>query len=215
MAGHHGLQHRVLGKLLGLQFDHQHRVGRAGDDEIEHRILHLLERRVDDDLVLDIADAGAADRAHEGHAGKRQRGGGRDHRENVGIGLHVMAQHRDDDLRLAAEIVGKQRADRAIDQARGERLLVGEPPLPLQEAAGDAPGRERLLLVVNRQREEILPRFGRPGGDDGRQHGGFAPSGEHGAVGLAGDAAGFEHEFAPVQSQLLTLYVEHFFSSFS
>ena len=65
MAGHHRLQHRLLGELLSLRLDHQHRVRRAGDDEIEGRILHLLDCRVDLDLALDEADARAADRAHE------------------------------------------------------------------------------------------------------------------------------------------------------
>ena len=74
MAGHHRLQHGLLGELLSLQLDHQDRVRRAGDDQIEGRILHLLDCRVDPDLALDEADARAADRAHEGHAGEGQRG---------------------------------------------------------------------------------------------------------------------------------------------
>ena len=74
VAGHHRLQHRVLGELLGLQLDHQDRVRRAGDDKIEGRIFHLLDGRVDLDLALDEADPRAADRAHERHAGKGQRG---------------------------------------------------------------------------------------------------------------------------------------------
>ncbi len=172
-------------------------------------ILQLLERRVHDDLVLDVADPRAADRAHERHAGKRQRGRGGDHRENVGIGLHVVAEHGDDHLRVAAEIIGEQRADRAIDQARGERLLVGEPAFALQEAAGNAAGRERLFLVVHGERKEILAGFCRLGGDDGGEHGGLAPGGEHGAVGLAGDAAGFERQLAAAQIEFYFLYVEH------
>ena len=47
VAGHHRLQHRVFAEFLGLQLDHQHRVRRAGDDQIEGRILHLLDGRVD------------------------------------------------------------------------------------------------------------------------------------------------------------------------
>ena len=74
MAGHHRFQHRVLGELLSLRLDHQDRVRRAGDDEIEGRILHLLDGRVDLDLALDEADPRAADRAHEGHAGQGERG---------------------------------------------------------------------------------------------------------------------------------------------
>ena len=74
MAGHHRLQHRVLGELLGLRLDHQDRVRRACDDQIEGRIFHLLDGRVDLDLALDEADPRAADRAHERHAGQGKRG---------------------------------------------------------------------------------------------------------------------------------------------
>ncbi len=83
MAGHHRLQHRLLGKLLGLQLDHQNRVRRACDDKIEGKIFHLLDRRIDPDLALDDAHSSRADRAHERHAGKGQRRRGGDHRQNV------------------------------------------------------------------------------------------------------------------------------------
>ena len=82
--------------------------------------------------------------------------------ENVGIVLQVMAEHGDDDLRLAAEPVGEQRADRAVDQARGQRLAVGQAAFALEVAAGNAAGGEGLLLVVDGQREEILAGLGAP-----------------------------------------------------
>ena len=209
MAGHDGAQHHLFRKLLGLGLDHQHGVGGAGDDEVEVAVLHLVERRVHDGLALDVGDARGADRAHERDAGQAQGGGGGDHGENVGIGLHVMAQHRDDDLRLAAEVVGEQRADRAVDQAGDERLLLRKLAFALLEAAGDAAGRVGLLDVIHGEGEEILAGLGGLGGDDGGEHGGLAPAREHGAVGLTGDAAGFQHELAPAPGQFLALYVEH------
>ncbi len=117
MARHDGLEHDLFGKLLGLGFDHQHRFAGAGDDEVEFGILQFVDGRIDLDFALDIADARRADRAHERDARQGQGGGRGDQRENVGIGLEVMAEHRDDDLRLAAEAVREQRTDRAIDQA--------------------------------------------------------------------------------------------------
>ena len=209
MASHDGLQHDLFGKLLGLGLDHQHRVLGAGDDEVEVGVLHLFERRVDDEFALDPADAGAADRAHERHAGEAQRGRGGDHRENVGIGLHVVAQHGDDDLRVAAEIIGEQRPDRAVDQARGQRLLVGEPAFALEETAGNTAGRERLFLIVHGEGEEILAGLRGLGGDDGGEHGGLAPARKHRAVGLAGDSAGLQHKLAPAPIQFLALNIKH------
>jgi hypothetical protein len=37
VAEHDGAEHDVLGQLLGFRLDHQHGVGRAGDDEVELR----------------------------------------------------------------------------------------------------------------------------------------------------------------------------------
>ncbi len=124
MAGHHCLQHRLFAELLGLQLDHQHGVGGAGDDEIEGRILHLLDRRVDLDLALDHADPGRADGPHERHARQRQGRRSGDQGENVGIRLEIIRQHGRDDLRVAAELVGEKRADRTVDQARHQGFAL-------------------------------------------------------------------------------------------
>ncbi len=45
MAEHHGPEHDLLGQLLRLRFDHQHGVGRAGDDEFERAGLDLVDGR--------------------------------------------------------------------------------------------------------------------------------------------------------------------------
>ena len=134
VAEHHGAEHVVLGQLLGLGFDHQHRVAGAGDDEVELRFLDLVDQRVEHEVAVDQADARAADRTHEGHAGEGERGGGRDHRHDVGIVLEVMAEDGDDDLGLAAEAVGEERADRAVDQARGQRLLLARTAFALEDS---------------------------------------------------------------------------------
>ena len=155
VAGHDGAEHDLFGKLFGLRFDHQHRFAGAGDDEVEFGILQFVDGRIDLDFALDIADARRADRPHERDARQRQSGGRGDQRENVGIGLEVMAEHGDDDLRLAAEPVREQRTDRAIDQAGGQRLLVGKAPFALQKAAGDAPRRKGLFLIMDGQGEKI------------------------------------------------------------
>ena len=75
MAEHHGAEHHVFVELLGFGFDHQHRIGSAGDDEVELGVDHLVQRRVEDELVIGKTDARGADRALERCAGQRQRGG--------------------------------------------------------------------------------------------------------------------------------------------
>ena len=125
MAEHYRAEHDLLGQLLGFRLHHQHRVGGAGDDEVELALDHLVELWVEHVFVVDEADAGAADRAHERRAGQRQCGGGRDHGDDVGIVFQIVRQYGDDDLRVAAPAVGEQRTDRTVDQARGQRVLFG------------------------------------------------------------------------------------------
>ena len=130
--------------------------------------LGLLDRRVEDELAVRVADPGGSDRAQERHAADGQRRRGRDHGQDVGIVLAVMGQHGDDDLGLVPEAVREQRPDRPVDQARGQRLLLGRAALALEEPARDLAGGERLLLVVDGEREEVLAGLDAPGGDGGR-----------------------------------------------
>ena len=209
VAEHHGAEHDLFGQLLCFGLHHHHRVLRAGDDEVELALLHLVEGRIEHVFVVDEADAGAADRAHERRAGERQRGGGRDHRHDVGIVLQVVRQHGDDHLRVAAPALGEQRTDRAVDQARGQRFLFGRTALALEIAAGNLAGGVIFLVVVDGQREEVDAVLGLLGGDDGGEHGGLAVGGQHGAVGLTRDFAGFQRELAAAPVKLYTLDIEH------
>ena len=196
MAEHHGAEHDLLVQLLGFRFDHQHRIGGAGDHQLELGVGHFVERRIKHILVVHEADARSADRALEGHARQRQRGGSRDHRHDVGVVLHVVRQHGDDHLGLVAPAVGKQGTNRAVDQAGDQRLLLGRPSLPLEIAAGDAARGVGLFLIVDGERQEVDAFARRFRGDDGGEHDGLAIGRHHGAVGLTGDLSGFKPERA-------------------
>ena len=71
MAINHRTEHRFFGKDVGFRFDHQHRRLRTGNDEVKTAFLELRERRVEDVLVIDVTDAGRAQRAVEGDTGNR------------------------------------------------------------------------------------------------------------------------------------------------
>jgi hypothetical protein len=159
MTEHDGAEHDVFGQFLGFRLHHQHGVARAGDDEVELGLLHLVDVRVKHVFAADVADAGAADRTHEGHAGKGQRGRRRDHRQNVRIVLQVVLDDRDDDLRVVLVAIGEERADRAVDQAGNQRFLLGRTAFALEVAARDLAGGEGLFLVVDGQREEVEARL--------------------------------------------------------
>ena len=107
MAEHHGAEHHLFAQLFRLRLDHQHGVLRAGDDQVELALGHLVDLRIEHVLVADEADAGGADRAHERRPGKRERGGSRDHGDDVGVVFQVVRQHGHDHLRVAAPAFGE------------------------------------------------------------------------------------------------------------
>ncbi len=192
VAEHHGAEHDLFGQLFGFQFHHHDGVLGAGDDEVELTFRHLIERRIEHVFIVDEADAGAADRAHERRARKSERGRGGDHRDDVGIVLLIVRQHGHGYLGVAAPAVGEQRTDRAIDQARRQRVLFGRTALAFEIAAGNPAGRIVFFGVVDGERKEIDAFLRLLGGNDGGKHAGLAIRGEHRSVGLPRYSAGFQ-----------------------
>ena len=217
VAEHHGAEHDVFVELLGFRFNHQHGVGGAGDDQIELGLYHLVERGIEHIFVVDEADARGTDRALEGRAGYRQRGGGCHQRQDVGIVLHVVRQHGDDHLGFIAPAIDEQGTDRTIDQAGNQRFLFGRTPFALEIAAGNAARGIGLFDVVDGQRQEVDAFARRLRSDDGGEHDGLAVGGEHGAVGLTGDLAGFQLEGTSTPVDLDGMLIEHigFFHGFT
>ena len=74
----HGLEHLVLGDLLGTSLEHADEGGRASKLEIQVGVVALLVGGVDEQLVgVAVAtDAHAGKRAFEGHATHGERGAG-------------------------------------------------------------------------------------------------------------------------------------------
>ena len=111
--------------------------------------------RVDDELVIDDADADGADRAVERDVRERERAAGAVDAEHVGVVFLVGRVDERDDLRLVAEGLREERADGTVDLAGGQDLLLGGTAFALDEAAGDASAGVGKLSVFNGQREEV------------------------------------------------------------
>ena len=213
MREHHRTEHFVLGQFLGFGFDHHHRRVGGSDHEVETAFgKRLVLLRVEDVFAFDVADARGADRAHEGHARNGQRSRGRDHRNDIGFGFAVKRQNLTDHVDFVVETFGEQRTDRTVDQAAGERFLFGRAAFTLEEAARDAPGGRELFLIVDGEREEVLPFLHRLGGGDSAQHHGFAIGRQHGAIGLTGNTPGFQSEGLAAPLQRYGFRFEHWFS---
>ena len=81
----------------------------------------VLLARVDDEVAVDLADPHRADGRRQRDVGDHQRRRGAVHREDV-VGVDVVDRQRDrHELGVVAPVLGEQRADRAVDHARGQR----------------------------------------------------------------------------------------------
>ena len=166
---------------------------RAGDDDVERRLVELLERRVHGPLSADQAEADGADRAVERQARDPDRERSRVHRGDVVRVGHVDRQDRDDDLDLVPVALAERGPQRAVDQACGEDRRLGRTSFTTEEAAGDLPPGVHPLLDVDREREEIDPLTG-VGADARGEHHRVAVARDGGAVGELRERAGLEKQ---------------------
>ena len=119
----HGAQHDVFGQFHRFGFDHQHALLGPGDHQVELRILQLAGGGVENVLAVEVPDTSRTDRAVERDARERQRRRHGEHRNDVGIDFRIARHYRRDDLDFVVKAIREQRADRAIDQAAGQRFF--------------------------------------------------------------------------------------------
>ena len=158
------VEHHVLGQHRGAALDHHDAVARAGDDQRE---VALVDARCIGGLTTKRPSMRPTRTAAIGpRNGMSEMCSAADAPISASMSASFSLS---DDSTVAmicvshAEALREERADRAIDQARGQHLLLGLAPFALEEAAGDLAGGEGLLLVVAGQREEIDARRARSG----------------------------------------------------
>ena len=146
--------------------------------------------RVDDEVAVELADPDGAHVLADGDLGDRQSGGGAVHGEDV-VGVDVVHRHRrGDQLGLAVPALGEQRAQRAVDHARGQRRLLARSRLAAEEASGNLARGVVALLDVDRQGQEVHVAVvaGCGGAEDHR----VAGADDDGSARLLGEFAGLE-----------------------
>ncbi len=194
MAEADRLEDDLLGYLVGARLDHQDRLLGAGDDQVETRHGLRLVRRVGNELAVHEADPHRADGAVKRDAREAQRRGRAVHRQDVGIVLLVSGDREADDLDLVAKAGGEERADRPVDQPRGEGFLFRGRALASEVPAGDPAARVHALAVLDREREKVLGFLPGPGGDARGEHHRAAITDDDGSVCLLGNLAGLDGE---------------------
>ena len=215
VAEQHRAQHLVFAELLGFGFHHQHGGFGTGDHQVEGGLFQLGIGRVEQVQAVLEAHACRADGAAERNARDRQGGGGADHGGDIRILVLVRGHDRGHDLDFVHEALGKQRANRPVDQTAGQGFFLAGTTFTLEEAAGNAAGGVGLFLVVHGEREERLVGVGFFFADHGDQHLGVTDGDHHGGGGLAGDLPGFQDNGVAAVLNLFTHYIEHIASRLS
>ena len=191
VAMKHRTQHHNLRQFLGFRFHHKHRGFGAGHHEIQFGIFQILETGIKQILTVGITDARRTDRAVERYPRYRQRRGGTNHRRHIRVHLGIQRQHRGDDLHFVLEAFRKQRPQRPVDQAAGERLLFAGTAFTFEKAAGDLAGGVGAFLIIDSKGEEIAVRRLLVA-DDRHHHDCLPHADDYRAGRLSGDLAGFE-----------------------
>lgn len=118
----------VLADLVCLAFDHQDRIGCAGDDDVHRALEELVTRRIHDEFAVEFADAYRSDRPVPGDIRKRERCRRTDHRKDVGLVLLVGREHGGNDLNFVTIAFGKSgRIGRSVSRAARMACSDGRP----------------------------------------------------------------------------------------
>ena len=205
----HGAEHHLLGKLLRLRLDHENGVARSRNDEIELGRFHLFRCGVQDELAVRIANPRSADRPKEWHARQRQRRRSRHQSHDVRVALHVVGQHRYDDLRLILEPRCKKRPDRPVDEPGNERFTLRGPAFALKITARNLACSVSLFLIIHGEGEEVLGRVGLAFTDNGCKHRSLPILREHCGVGLPRYAPCLQLESTATPFDFFTINLEH------
>ena len=184
LMGHaDGLEHHVVGHLVGAGLDHDHLLAGGHNGHVQIADLALLADGIEHQLPVHQAHLQSAHGAVPGNVGDGQGGGGADEAADLGGAVVVHAHDGAHNGHVVAEVVREQGADGAIDDAGGQNALLAGAALPAVEAAGDAAHSVQLFLKVHAQGEEVDAVPGTGGGGDAAQHTGLAIGDHDGGVG--------------------------------
>ena len=207
VAEQDGVEDDVLRQLVGAGLDHHDGIVGASDGQVQRRDFALLFGRVDDELIVDAADAHARNRSHERDVGDGQGARCADHGGEFRRVVLLDGEDGRDDLDVVAEALREQRADWAVNQASAEDGVARRASLTLDEASRNLACRIHLLFIVDRQREEVdaFARLSRGCGRD--EHDGIAIAHEDGAVGLLRELSVLDDERAACEFHLKAIHM--------
>ena len=194
MAKFEGVDNGFFGNFQGAGFHHDDGGIGAGDDDVHVALLLVDNRRVDDQLAIEKANANASDGRFKWEIGAIGRGRSAGDGDDIGVVLAVSRKNHGDDLCFIAPGFGKKRAHGAINQAGGEDFFFGRTAFALEEAARNFSGGVGIFAIVDGERKKVaVIGLGRHAG--GGENDGIAVARSDSAIRLLGDLSSFEDEW--------------------
>ena len=199
------LQYVRFGHFKRATLNHNNRVRRAGNNQLQVRKGQLLKRRIQHPVPLHSTDAHTADWAGKRNPGCVQGKGRSQKRQHVRGVLLVGRYDVDEHLHFVLEALRKQGPNRAVDNAAGQNFVIVGTTLALDETARDLPRRVGLLLILDRQwekRQRTLIVADRDGGEHHR----LTKLDQRGSGCLFGHATGLNDQRATGECPLDTMH---------
>ena len=202
-------QHDLFRQLACLGLHHQHSRLGTGNDQIQAGLFACRLPRIEHIGTVHITYARSANRAAERHTADRQGRAGGDQGRNVGVHFGIQGQGVNHHMHLIEETLGKERADRTVDQTAGQRFILAWTAFPLEKTAWNLAGGIGLFQVINGQREEVLTGLAFGLGNYRCQNDGAVHVEQYRSVRLASDFAGLHGDGVGTPLESLGDLVEH------
>src|SRR5205085_11917164 len=148
---------------------------------------HLAVSWIGDELAIDPANPGSAERSLPGNIADHERSRGADQSHHIRVIFPIRAQNDALHLDLVVPALGKERANRAVDEARSQDFLFRRTSFAFEVAAGEFAGGSGFFSIIDGQGEKILTFFGFRGADGRYDDNGFAQLDSNSTVGLFSD----------------------------
>ena len=158
LAVDEGFVETLVRDEFSRSFDHQHLVFRTDVDEVEVGIEHFVVSWVGDEFAINLTDTHTTDWAVPRDVRDQCRSrSGVDHKDIWLVDL-VCCQEKTDYLHFIHEALRKERTKWTVAKAGCEDFLLGRFTFALEIATGELTASREFFAVINREREEILPR---------------------------------------------------------
>ena len=188
-----GVHHAIFLDFAGPSLDHDDRLGGADHHQIQLAFVDFAVSRIDNELIVQQADAHGSDRSMEGNVGNRQRAGCAIDGGNIGIVVGIGRQYQGDHLGIITKSFGKERANGTVDLAADQDFTFTGAAFALDKTSGNSAPGIGIFAVIDGQREKVSP--ARPRlrvGAGGGEHHILADAHHDGAVCLLGQFSGFK-----------------------